>query len=54
MAAIIINFTIKHVLLPFQCIVLNKDMKNNQNVCLLNDSHDKVIKDLPIEYGYRR
>ena len=51
MHVIIINFIVKHhVLQTFPCIVLYENMKNNQNICLANDSHYKVMKNLSIEY----
>ena len=53
-ATIIINFILKHHVLPtYQCIKLHENIKNNQNVCFLNDNHYKAIKNLSIEYAYR-
>ena len=50
-AAIIINFIVKHVLRTYQCRVLYENIKNYQYVCFPND---KVIKNVSIEYTYRR
>ena len=55
MAAIIINFIIKHHgLLTYRCIVLHENIKNYQYVCFPNDSRYKVIKNVSIQYTYRR
>ena len=55
MAAIIINFIVKHhVLRTYQCRVLHENIKNHQNACFPNDSHYKVIENVSVEYAYRR
>ena len=55
MAPIIINVIVKHhVLQTYQCRVLHENIKNYQFVCFLNDSCYKVIKNVSIEYTYRR
>ena len=55
MAAIIINFIIKHhVLQTYQYRVLHENIKNYQYECFPNDSHYKVIKNVSIEYTYQR
>ena len=54
-AAIIIKFIVKHhVLRTYQCRVLQENVKNCQYVCFPNDSRYKVIKNMYIEYTYRR
>ena len=54
-AAIIINSIVKHrVLRTYQCRVLHENIKNYQYVCFPNDSRYKVIKNVSIEYTYRR
>ena len=47
MAAIIINFTVKHhALRTYQCRVLHENIKNYQYVCFPNVSRYKVIKNV--------
>ena len=54
-AASIINFIVKHhVLRTYQCRVLRENIKNYQYVSFPNDSRYKVIKNVSIEYTYRR
>ena len=54
-AAIIINFIVKYdVLRTYQCRVLRENIKNYQYVCFPNDSRYKAIKNVSIEYTYRR
>ena len=54
-AAIIINFIVKHhVLQTYQCRVLHENIKNHQYVCFPNDSRYNVIKNVSMEYIYRR
>ena len=55
-AVIIINFIGKHhVLQTYQCrVLLHENIKNYQYVCFPNDSRYKVIKNVSIEYTYRR
>ena len=54
-AAIIINFIVKHhVLRTYQCRVLHENIENYQYVCFPNDSRYKVIKNVSIEYTFRR
>ena len=54
-AAIIINSIVNHRVLPtYRCRVLHENIKNYQYVCFPNDSRYKVIKNVSIEYTYRR
>ena len=54
-AAVIITFIVKHhVLRTYQCRVLRASIKNLQYVCFPNDRRYKVIKNVSIEYTYRR
>ena len=54
-ATIIKDFIVKrHVLRTYQCRVLHENIKNYKYVCFPNDSRYKVIKNMSIEYTYRR
>ena len=54
-AAIIINSIVNHcVLRTYQFRELHENIKNYQYICFPNDSRYKVIKNVSIEYTYRR
>ena len=54
-AAIIINVIVNHyVLRTYRCRVLHENITSYPYVCFQNDSRYKVIKNVSIEYTYRR